>query len=149
MSETIIPETGVPPVAPRSAPIERLAGQALGRSAGSAFGPMVFIATVAHDRQANLETQARETLARLNEQLAALGSDKTLLLSVTVYLADMADKARFDAIWIEWIGAEPSHWPQRACVGAALAGETRVEISVVAVRAAAVEVGRSRRHSRA
>ena len=38
-----------------------------------------------------------------------------------------------DAEWCEWIGG-PEHWPQRACVQAALAPGTLVEITVIAAR---------------
>ena len=39
-----------------------------------------------------------------------------------------------DAEWCEWIG-DAANWPQRACVQAALAPGTLVEITVVAARA--------------
>ena len=38
-----------------------------------------------------------------------------------------------DAEWCEWIG-DTANWPQRACVQAALAPGTLVEITVVAAR---------------
>ncbi|WP_051069005.1 Rid family hydrolase [Mesorhizobium metallidurans] len=114
--------------------IQRLPGKALGRTAGSAFGSVVFIATVAHDRNADLVLQSSDLLSRLEEQLGALGSDKSCILSATVYLADMSRKSEFDQIWIEWVGEDQRHWPQRACVGAVLAEQTAVEISVIAVR---------------
>ncbi|MER9076721.1 Rid family hydrolase [Mesorhizobium sp. M0904] len=113
--------------------IERLPGKALGRSIGSAFGPFVFIATVANDRTANLVVQTKDLLSRLEDQLLALGSHKGAIVSATVYLADMSRKTEFDNVWVEWIGDDQSHWPQRACVGAVLAEQTAVEISVIAV----------------
>ncbi|MDX8470180.1 Rid family hydrolase [Mesorhizobium sp. VK23B] len=114
--------------------IQRLPGKAPGRSAGSAFGSFVFIATVADDRKADLVLQSSDLLSRLEGQLSALGSDKSSILSATVYLADMSRKSEFDKIWIEWIGEDQRDWPQRACVGAVLAEQTAVEISVIAVR---------------
>lgn len=114
--------------------IERLPGKALGRCAGSAFGPFVFIATVAHDRSADFHDQTLDVLSRLEEQLASLGSVKGAILSATVFLSDMANKETFDREWIEWIGPDQAGWPQRACVGAALAGTTQVEIVLIAVR---------------
>ena len=38
-----------------------------------------------------------------------------------------------DTEWCEWIG-EAGNWPQRACVQAALAPGTLVEITVIAAR---------------
>ena len=55
------------------------------------------------------------------------------LLSATVYLTDIANKAQMDAEWCEWIG-DSANWPQRACVQAELAPGTLVEITVVAAR---------------
>lgn len=118
--------------------IERLPGKAEGRSAGSAFGPLVFLATVAHDREADFRSQVTDVLSRLEGQLLDLGSNKEIILSATVYLADMANKLAFDAAWIEWIGPNRRAWPQRACVGASLAQGTHVEIAVIAARRLAV-----------
>jgi hypothetical protein len=39
-----------------------------------------------------------------------------------------------DVVWVEWIGFDKSHWPQRACVGAALEGKTLVEIVLLATK---------------
>jgi hypothetical protein len=47
----------------------------------------------------------------------------------------MNTKARFDAVWNPWIGPDPAHWPQRACVGATLAGKCLVEIILLAAAA--------------
>ena len=121
-----------------SGAIERLPGKAEGRSAGTAFGPLVFLATVAHDRTANFRSQVLDVLSRIEEQLHALGSDKTIVLSTTVYFADMTNKPDFDAAWIDWIGPDRQAWPQRACVGATLAGGTLIEIALIAARRQAV-----------
>ncbi|MBO6797032.1 hypothetical protein [Maricaulis sp.] len=43
----------------------------------------------------------------------------------------MRQKPVFDAIWRDWIGGR-ENWPQRACVGAQLAGSDLVEIVAVA-----------------
>jgi len=56
------------------------------------------------------------------------------LLQATVYLRDMSMKADMDAVWCAWIGGE-ENWPQRACVGADLAGDDLVEIVVTAALA--------------
>ena len=63
----------------------------------------------------------------------ALRAFRTRLLSATVYLTDIANKAQMDAEWCEWIGGS-ANWPQRACVQAELAPGTLVEITVVAAR---------------
>ena len=70
----------------------------------------------------------------LDKNLKDAGSDKSRLLQATVYLKDMAAKAEMDAVWCEWIGSE-ENWPQRACVGADLAGDDLIEIVVTATMA--------------
>jgi enamine deaminase RidA (YjgF/YER057c/UK114 family) len=111
--------------------IERFPGNAVGRSRAVGFDNLVFTVTTAPG-STSLPEQTRQVLARLDENLAIAGSDKTRLLSATVYLADIAHKAAMDAVWNEWIG--PAHWPQRACVQAGLAPNTLVEITVIAAR---------------
>lgn len=92
------------------------------------------VATAA-DTTADLAGQTRQSLEALDRNLADAGSDRTRMLSVTVYLADITTKAQMDAVWNEWVGEDWRHWPQRACVGAPLAGDTLVEIVVLAARA--------------
>ena len=111
--------------------IERLQGDATGRSRASAWRDLVFtVATAPGDTVAD---QTRATLARISENLAEAGSGSTRLLSATVYLTDIANKAEMDAAWCEWIG-DAANWPQRACVQAALGPGTFVEITVIAAR---------------
>ncbi|MBL8793013.1 MAG: RidA family protein [Planctomycetia bacterium] len=112
--------------------IERFAGNAPGRSRAVAFGELVFTVATAADAGPSLAEQTRQSLARLERNLLDAGSDKTCLLSATVYLTDIGGKAEMDAVWNEWVG--PEHWPQRACVQVGLAPNTLVEISVIAAR---------------
>jgi len=79
----------------------------------------------------DIETQTANTLQRLEQLLAEVGSDKTQLLQATVYLSDIAHKPRMDAIWTPWIGSE-ENWPQRACVGVDLDPGYLIEIVVTA-----------------
>ena len=111
--------------------IERWRGDAPGRSRTSAWRDLVF--TVATAPGVSVAEQTRASLAQISANLAEAGTDRTRLLSATVYLTDIANKAEMDAEWCEWIG-DAENWPQRACVQAALAPGTLVEITVVAVR---------------
>jgi enamine deaminase RidA (YjgF/YER057c/UK114 family) len=96
-----------------------------------AFDNLVFtVATAAG--LGSLQEQTRQVLARIEQNLVDAGSDRSLLLSATVYLADISRKAEMDEAWNEWIG--PEHWPQRACVQAGLSPGVLVEISVIAAR---------------
>ena len=86
---------------------------------------------VAEDRNADITDQTRTMLAKVDQLLESVGSNREKLLSATVYLKDMADFAGMNAVWDDWVPA--GHAPARACVEAAMAApELRVEISVIA-----------------
>ena len=111
--------------------IERWPGDARGRSRATAWRDLVF--TVATAPGPTVGEQTRASLAQISASLGEAGTDHTRLLSATVYLTDIANKAQMDAAWCEWIG-DSANWPQRACVQADLAPGTLVEITVVAAR---------------
>ena len=117
--------------------ITRIPSSAAGRSRGSTYGDLVFAVATAPGDTGSITEQTRETLAALDAALAEGGTDKRRILQATVYIADMDDKAAMDRVWGEWIGPDPAHWPQRACVGTALAGGTLVEIVLIAARGGA------------
>jgi enamine deaminase RidA (YjgF/YER057c/UK114 family) len=111
--------------------ITRLAGAARGRSRAVVHDGLVYAVATDTTSAAGIAEQTRRTLAALDKNLEDAGSDKTRLLQATVYLNDMATKADMDAVWCDWIG-DSENWPQRACVGADLAGDDLVEIVVTA-----------------
>ena len=115
--------------------IQRAAGGATGRSSGSAYGDLVWAVATCPDKSVkDVEGQTRATLAAIDRHLAALGSGKDRLINATVYVTDIARKAEMDKAWNEWIGPDPANWPQRACIGVALAPGDLVEIVVIAAR---------------
>ena len=115
-------------------PIARVGGTAAGRSSASAWRDLAWAVATAADKNAGVYEQTRSTLALIDRHLAGCGTDKTRLLTATVYIARMSDKPEMDRAWTEWIGADPAHWPQRACVGTQLEGDTLVEVAVTAAR---------------
>ena len=110
--------------------IERWQGSAKGRNRAVRHGGVVY--TVATAPGADIQTQTRAALAAIDVNLADAGSDKTCLVSVQIFMADLSQKARMDEVWNDWIGPDWRNWPQRACVGAPLAGGTLVEFVVTA-----------------
>lgn len=75
--------------------------------------------------------QTSEILRRIDALLAETGTDKTRILSATIYLADIATFAQMNAVWDGWVAE--GHSPARATVEAKLATpQFTVEISVVA-----------------
>lgn len=84
--------------------------------------------------QAAGESVAKQTeaiLAEIDSLLADAGTDKSKLLSATIWLASMDDFAEMNEIWDAWV--VPGDTPARACVEAKLAApQFTVEIAVIA-----------------
>ena len=77
--------------------------------------------------------QTREILATIDKLLAEAGTDKTRLLSATIYLTDMATFAEMNAVWQAWVA--PGATPARATVEARLAApDYAVEVVCVAAK---------------
>jgi enamine deaminase RidA (YjgF/YER057c/UK114 family) len=97
-------------------------------------GNTVYLAgQVADDTSADVTGQTRQILAAIDRLLAAAGTDRTKILSATVYLSDIATFAQMNAAWDAWV--PPGHTPARATVEAKLADPRMlVEISVIAVK---------------
>ncbi len=95
-------------------------------------GNSVYLAgQVADDPSADVAGQTRQILASIDRLLAAAGSDKTRMLSATIYLADIATFAQMNSAWDAWVPR--GHTPARATVEAKLAApQYKVEIQVVA-----------------
>ncbi len=110
--------------------IHRIPGRVATRSRAVATDDLVFTVAVSPDKSPSLYEQTKRTLEALDRNLADAGSDKSLILSATVYITDMAKKDEMNRAWDEWV--DLSHAPQRACVGVALEGQDLVEITVVA-----------------
>ncbi|QCR37809.1 RidA family protein [Nissabacter sp. SGAir0207] len=118
--------------------IERLGGGQAGRSRAAAWKDLVWAVATSPDLTLDGPGQMRAALEALENTLRRLGSDKGHILSVHLFLANMADKAQVDSVWNQWIGDNPEHWPQRACLGVDLGGQLQVELTVTAVRRDAV-----------
>ena len=114
-------------------PIERKAGSAAGRSSAVAYDGLVWTVATASEKSPSMREQTVATLAAIDRNLAALGSDKSRILSATVYIADMARKGEMNEAWLAWV--DPANPPQRACIGVTLEGADLVEIVVCAARA--------------
>ncbi len=80
---------------------------------------------------ASITEQTKDILAKIDELLAAAGSDKSKLISATIWLTDMRDFAEMNKVWDAWVS--PGNTPCRACVESRLAAQQfNVEIGVIA-----------------
>ena len=77
-----------------------------------------------------IEAEARRTMDNIGATLAAHGASYDDVVKCTVFLADMAEWARFNAIYREYF---KSHFPARSALGASgLALGARVEVECLA-----------------
>jgi len=96
-------------------------------------GTVYLAGQVAADRTPDITGQAKQVLAQIDSLLAEVGSDKTKILSATIFLPSMADFPALNAVWETWVPA--GHCPARATVEAKLAAlEYKVEIQVIAAQ---------------
>ncbi len=94
-------------------------------------GTIYLAGQVADDLSADITTQAKQVLAQIDRLLAEVGSDKTKLLSATIYLPDMSDFAAMNAVWEAWVPVGQT--PARATVQAKLAAQGyKIEIQAIA-----------------
>ena len=73
----------------------------------------------------------QDVLDRIDALLAEAGTDKSKLISTTIWITSMDDFAEMNGVWDAWIS--PGNTPGRACVEANLASpDFSVEIAVIA-----------------
>jgi enamine deaminase RidA (YjgF/YER057c/UK114 family) len=98
-------------------------------------GNTVYLAGVVAHKAAgeSVTKQTQEVLSIIDSHLAKAGSDKSKLLTATIYLTDMKNFAEMNAVWDGWVSA--GNTPARATVEAKLAApQYGVEIMVVAAK---------------
>ena len=102
-------------------------------SAAVVHGDTVYLAgQVANKAKgASVAEQTREVLSIIDGLLAEAGTDKTKLVSATIWLVDMSTFAEMNGEWDKWVSA--GNTPARATVEARLANpDWRVEMTGVA-----------------
>jgi enamine deaminase RidA (YjgF/YER057c/UK114 family) len=101
-------------------------------SAAVVHGGIVYISGQVPDTlNADVATQTREILAKIDRLLAEAGSDKSRLLNVNVWLADIITFDQMNQVWEAWL--LPGQAPARATVEARIANPGyRVEIAAIA-----------------
>ena len=85
------------------------------------------------DAAAGVYEQTRDVLGQIDAHLAAAGSDKSRLLSVSIWLPDITTFSEMNRAWDEWV--DKGNLPARATVEARLASPAyKVEIAAIAAR---------------
>ncbi len=101
-------------------------------SGAAAHGGIVYLAGLAaDDLSQDVRGQTKQTLAIIDRILTQAGSDKTKLLRVEVWLADMENFDAMNAVYQAWL--DPQNVPARVCVESRLGDDAaQVEIMVTA-----------------
>lgn len=83
------------------------------------------------NRGGTVDAQTRDILHMIDRLLADAGTDKSRLLTATIWLADIRTAEEMNLVWDEWIPAECS--PARATIeGKPTSAEHKVKIAVTA-----------------
>ncbi|MCP1673512.1 enamine deaminase RidA (YjgF/YER057c/UK114 family) [Natronocella acetinitrilica] len=94
-------------------------------------GTVYLAGQVAEDAAADTAGQTRQVLERIDALLAEAGTDRSHLLSATIWMPDLGDFNAMNGVWDAWVAT--GRTPARACVEARLArADWRVEIMVTA-----------------
>jgi enamine deaminase RidA (YjgF/YER057c/UK114 family) len=86
---------------------------------------------VAEDTSLDARGQIAQVLAQIDATLGMIKSDRTRLLQVLVYIADLNDGPILNELWDAWVPAD--HPPVRAMVQAGLGKACKVEMVLTAV----------------
>ncbi|SAK74438.1 MULTISPECIES: RidA family protein [Caballeronia] len=96
-------------------------------------GTVYLAGQIAEDTEQDISGQTREVLGHIDRLLEEANSDKSHLLSVQIYVSDMANFPAMNAVWDTWVAA--GNTPPRATVEAKLANPAcLVEVVVVAAQ---------------
>ena len=87
---------------------------------------------VADDKSLPMKEQTEQVLRKIDAVLATAGTNKSRILTATVYMANASLKDEMNEAWMAWV--DRSNLPTRTAVGAALTPGTMVEITVCAAR---------------
>ncbi|GAB3627956.1 aminoacrylate peracid reductase [Pandoraea terrae] len=96
-------------------------------------GTVYLAGQVSEDRTQDITGQTREVLGHIDRLLAEANSDKSLILTCQIYIADMKYFGEMNQVWDEWVPA--GNAPPRATVQALLADPAMlIEIVVTAAQ---------------
>jgi enamine deaminase RidA (YjgF/YER057c/UK114 family) len=87
---------------------------------------------IPEDTSLDITGQVQQALFEIDSLLAKGGSDKTRILTATIWLADIADFAAMNAVWDAWV--VPGQAPARATVQARM-NDPRMKVEIMIVGA--------------
>ncbi|MXZ81938.1 MAG: RidA family protein [Gammaproteobacteria bacterium] len=97
-------------------------------------GTVYLAGQVADDPGADIRTQTRQVLDKIDRLIEEAGSSRNQVLSAQVWLSNIGHFAAMNEIWDAWV--PEGHAPARACIEARLAHpDLLVEIGIIAALA--------------
>ena len=94
-------------------------------------GGVVYLAGMtAGDLSQDIKGQTAQVLKKMDEAMAAMGTDKSKLLSVNIWVADIRLREEMNVSWTAWM--DPANPPARATVEAKMA-DPRVLVEIMGV----------------
>ena len=86
---------------------------------------------VAKDRNSDITTQTEQVIEKIEALLEEAGSNKNKMLSVQIWLSNIAHFSAMNLVWNQWI--DEGNQPARATIEARLASpELLVEVGIIA-----------------
>lgn len=103
-------------------------------SAVTIFNGVVYLSgQVPKTKVPDIEAQTRDILATIDQLLVQANTDKSRLLSVQIFLKNLEDFPKMNAIWVEWL--QGCVTPSRATIQADLVNpDWLIEIAVIAAQ---------------
>lgn len=103
-------------------------------SAVTIFNQVVYLSgQVPKVDELDIEAQTKDILATIDQLLAQANTDKSRLLSAQIYLKNLEDFPKVNAIWIDWL--KDCVTPSRATIQADLVKPNwLIEIAVIAAQ---------------
>lgn len=95
------------------------------------FNETAYFVEVAANSSGEIKDQVTQVLNQAEQTLLGIGSDKSRILSVTIYITDLNHLAVLNPIWESWLPSGCA--PSRACVKAELVDPALlIEITFIA-----------------
>src|SRR5262245_50204689 len=94
------------------------------------YGGVARWVEVAEDSSGDARSQIGQVLRQIDATLTQVGSDRTRLLEILIFLADLRDAPVLNELWDAWVPRGST--PIRACVQAGLGAGCRVEMIITA-----------------
>ena len=86
-----------------------------GRTRTVEYNGLIHVVVSASDKTDTMAGQTQQCLDWIDKFLFEAGTDKSKLVTATVYLADMAHKSAMNDVWVAW--ADRNNPCARVCVG--------------------------------